>query len=393
MERNYNTLPDFVIELLATKAIGLLSSDQEDRLQQWLSANPEHVQASKDLFILLQKQHYVNLQKEVNKEQGWKKIQQKIQQKNTVHLLVWKWSKIAALLIVLLGLSWYLKLYLTTPEKLDPIAETSIPQRNHKAVLILSDGNQYLLDNHVDTLLNESGGVSIRNKPGQLLSYDKHQGSVNENSFNKLLMPAGARYQVQLSDGTKVWMNSLSSLEYPVLFGKSERRVILKGEAFFEVAHESARPFIVVANGNEIKVLGTSFNISAYESDHSMETTLISGSVEFYCPGRESIRLLPSQLLRINTLTKSIDIETVNTRYYTSWKDDILYFDNLPLQELAIRLERWYDVEIIFKSENAKRKHFSGALENSRNIHFILNLISQTTHIKFEINGRKIFVE
>jgi transmembrane sensor len=394
MERKYNAIPDFVLELLATKAGGLLSTAQEDRLSQWLSANPEHVREAMELLNLLQKQHYVNLQKKVDKKQGWNTIQQKIHTKSSLRLNLWKYSKIAALIVVLIGFAWYLKFYILEPAKNEVIAESvNLETNNNKVVLILSDGNMFTLDNPGDTLLNESNGVNIRNKPGQMLSYDQQKESSDEKNFNKLLVPAGTRYQLQLSDGTKIWINALSSLEFPVVFSKSERRVTLTGEAFFEVEKDNERPFIVVANGSEIKVLGTSFNVSAYESDQRIETTLVEGSVEVNCPGKESIRLLPSQLLRINTLTNSTEIETVNTRYYTSWKDDILYFDNLSLQELAIRLERWYDVEIVFKNENTQRKHFSGAMENSRDIEFILNLISQTTYIKFEINGKKIFVE
>jgi len=394
MEREDNTIPNFIIELLAGKAYGLSTPEKEKRLQHWLTANPQYSQSSKELLVLLEKHYYLNLQKKVNKEKGWKSIQQKIQSKKSIRIFTQKWSKIAALIFVLIGLTWYFKSYIIKPLKDKVDTESSYSQVNNKAVLVLSNGNQLILDNPGDTLLEESGGLGIRNKPGELLTYDQSSfKEIIEIKINKLLVPSGTRYQLLLSDGTKVWMNSLSTLEYPVVFGKSERRVMLKGEAFFEVTHDTTRPFIVVANNNEIMVLGTSFNVSAYESDNRMETTLVEGSVEIYIPGNNSFKLVPSQLATINTLNNSVNIVTVNTRYYTSWKDDILYFDNLPLQELATRLERWYDVEIIFKNERARQLHFSGAMENNRNIQFLLNLISQTTHVKFEINGKKIFVE
>lgn len=394
MERDYHAIPDFVLELLAGKASGLISIGQEQKLQQWLSENPQSALACKELLELLRKQHYVNLQKQVNKEQAWNKIRQRIHPDKTIRRLALKWSKVAAVILFLTGLAWYLKTTFTTTATKEIIAESAVPGRNNKAVLILSNGIQLVLDNPGDTLLKEFGGVDIRNKPGELLSYDEHGNStITEKTINKLLVPAGTRYNLQLSDGTRVWMNSVSQLEYPVVFGKSERRIILTGEAFFEVTKDNKRPFIIEANGNEIKVLGTSFNVSAYESDMQMKTTLVEGAVEITSSQGQVFKLAPSQMASINNRNQSVVIETVDTRYFTSWKDGILYFDNLPLIELTTRLERWYDVEIHFKSEKAKQLHFSGAMENSRNIQFLLNLISQTTHVKFEINGKTISVE
>ncbi len=393
MERDHYNLPDFVLGLLAAKASGKLTSEQEIQLQSWLSQNPQHMAKSQELLRLLQKQHYLHLRTQVNEAQGWKSIRQKIHTEKPIRTLDWKWSKYAAALLVIIGFAWYLSTTVTKPPKESAIAREPKVERNNKAVLILSDGSEMVLDNPGDTLLKDSGGVNIRNIPGQLLAYGKSYTNPNEKASNKLVVPAGARYEIQLSDGTKVWMNSVSQLEYPLAFGKSQRRIKLTGEAFFEVAKDATRPFIIDANGYEIKVLGTSFNVSVYPADTYMETTLVNGAVEITGKGGKVISLKPAQMARIGNADQSIAIETVDTRYFTSWKDGIMYFNNMPLEELTTRLERWYGVKITFKNEKPKRLHFSGALENSRDIRFLLNLVSQTTHVKFEVNDKLITVE
>lgn len=393
MERDHYNIPDFVLEILAAKASGKLTPEEDIQLQNWLSQNPQHRAEIEELQELLQKQHLIYLRNQVNEAQGWKAIQQKIHSPKTIRTLAWKWSKYAAALLVIISFAWYLRTTVKTPSKETAQVHIKKVERNNKAVLILSDGSEMVLDNPGDTLLKESGGITIKNLPGQMLAYDQSQINPDEKAINKLVVPAGARYEIRLSDGTKVWMNSVSQLEYPLAFGKSQRKIKLTGEAFFEVAKDATRPFIIDANGYEIKVLGTSFNVSVYPADNFMETTLVNGAVEITGKGGKVISLKPAQMARIDNADQSIAIETVDTRYFTSWKDGIMYFDNMPLEDLTTKLERWYGVKITYKNEKPKRLHFSGALENSRDIQFLLNLISQTTHVKFEVKDKLITVE
>lgn len=393
MEKDQNAFPDFVLDLLAGKACGSITPDQEIHLQNWLSENPQLQVESQELLELLQKEYFLHLRNLVNEPKGWESIQRQIYAVKPIRNLAWKWSKYAAVLLAILGFAWYMNSIRKDSPKEHTAAKAPQVERNNTAILILSDGNRMVLDNPGDTLLKEASGFNIRNIPGELLAYAQTNNVLNEKAFNKLMVPAGARYQVQLSDGTKVWMNSVSQLEYPLAFGKSDRKIKLTGEAFFEVAKDANRPFIIDANGYEIKVLGTSFNVSAYKSDDFMETTLVTGAVEITGKEGEKFNLVPEQMGRINNKDQSVAIEKVDTRYFTSWKDGIMYFDNLPLEELATRLERWYGVKIIFNNEKPKHLHFSGAVENSRNIQFLLNLISQTTHVKFVTNEKTITVE
>jgi ferric-dicitrate binding protein FerR (iron transport regulator) len=393
METNHPTIPDSILELLALKAGGRLSPARKKILADWISDNPRYQKDCEVSLAQFQKHFYVHLHQQVDQEKAWQTIRQKTGRRKPLMYFTKRWAGIAAIALVLLGIGWAISTTNKKAEITKPIAIVPQIERGNKAVLILSDGNQLLLDNTGDTLLQETGGVNIRNKAGEMLAYSSSENPMKAQTLNTLIIPAGARYQVQLSDGTQVWMNSASQLEYPVAFAKGERKVKLTGEAFFEVSKDAACPFIIEANGYEVKVLGTAFNVSAYATDAFMETTLVSGSVKVTSKNGEVVRLEPDQMLRINNQNQTADLEKVDTRFYTSWKDGILYFDNLPMEELARRLERWYDVKIVFSNEKTKQLRFSGAMENSRNIQFLLNLISQTTNIKFSQHEKTITVE
>jgi len=393
METQHQPIPDLILELLALKAGNRLSPAREKILATWILDNPRYQKDCEVLLAQFQKQYYLHLNQQVDQQKGWQTIRQKTGRRSHITHLARRWAKIAALALAILGIGWAIS---TTNKKTEitiPMASVPPIERGNKAVLILSDGNQLLLDNTGDTLFEESGGVNIRNKAGEMLAYGSSENPVKAQTMNTLVIPAGARYQLLLSDGTRVWMNSASQLEYPVAFANGERKVKLTGEAFFEVSKDAARPFIIDANGYEVKVLGTSFNVSAYATDEFMETTLVNGSVKVTNKIGEVVNLEPDQMLRINNQNQTSDLGEVDTRFYTSWKDGILYFDNLPMDELAKRLERWYDVKIVFNNEKTKQLRFSGAMENSRNIQFLLNLISQTTNIKFSQHEKTINVE
>lgn len=393
METLHQPIPDTILELLALKAGGRLSPARDKTLDTWISQNPGYQEDCDELLAQFQKLYYLHLNQQVDQEKGWQTIRQKTGRSSNITHLARQWAKIAAIALALLGIGWAISSTLKKAEITKPIASAPPIERGNKAVLILSDGHQLVLGNTGDTLLQETGGVNIHNKAGEMLAYGSTGNPVKAQAMNTLIIPAGARYQLQLSDGTRVWMNSASQLEYPVAFAQGERKVKLTGEAFFEVSKDAARPFIIEANGCEVKVLGTSFNVSAYATDEFMETTLVKGSVKITNKNGEMVKLEPDQMLRINNQNQTSDLEKVDTRFYTSWKDGILYFDNLPMDELAKRLERWYDVKILFSNEKTKQLRFSGAMENSRNIQFLLNLISQTTNIKFNQHEKTITVE
>jgi len=272
-----------------------------------------------------------------------------------------------------------------------PLVE-ALPQRMQKASLKLADGSVIALD--TAQLQLKALTYEIKNQPGEMLSYSKQlpKGQTTDQpTFHELIVPAGARYQLVLADGTKVTMNAASKLTYPVSFSDEERRVKLEGEAYFEVV-SSVVPFIVEAGEQEVSVLGTAFNVSAYQEDANLETTLVSGKVRVKTKANEHITLAPGEQAKVDVVTHKAKKIEVDTRLYTSWKDDVLYFKAMELRELVKRLERWYAIPIVIKNKDKAGIQFTGAIENSRKVEFLLSLIAETTSISYEVESDRIII-
>lgn len=300
---------------------------------------------------------------------------------------------VAAALLMFAGIWWWFG-----RDKIESVSEpqivsNAVPERSDKALLVLSDGSLVNLDTLSAVHLTDAGLAVISSK-GSMLAYES--GGAAETiaqKTNKIIVPAGGRFQLRLSDGTSAWLNAASSLEYPVVFGKGERIVRLSGEAFFEVAADPDRPFIIETTSGRIQVLGTSFNVSAYQDDEFMETTLVSGSLQVVVPNGQTSRLSPGQQHKLNQRTFDQTVNTVDTKFYTSWRDGVIYFNRVSLKELSIKLERWYDVQIVFEDERSARLIFSGAVENSRRLDFLLTLIAEASGIEFKIHGKQVTIK
>jgi ferric-dicitrate binding protein FerR (iron transport regulator) len=229
---------------------------------------------------------------------------------------------------------------------------------------------------------------------GNMLAYEAadNDGSAPLKT-NRIMVPPGGRFQLMLSDGTKVWLNAASRLEYPVIFGKGERVVTLYGEAFFEVARDVSKPFVVKTSASSVQVLGTSFNVSVYQDDDFMETTLVTGSLKIVSPNGQTSMLVPGQQHRLNQKTLEQNVSQVDTKFYTSWREGVIYFNKVSLKDLATKLERWYDVQITFQNEKSGQLIFSGAVENSRRLDFLLRLIAEASGIEFSINDKQVVIK
>lgn len=276
--------------------------------------------------------------------------------------------------------------YTQLSQNFDNIAKVG----SNKAYLVLSNGNKIDLSsaNKSQKQIDHSAKIILKDSSLTYTPIDKDKLS-NEEKINTLLVPRGGEYKLTLSDGTKVWLNSETKLEYPVTFNKKIRRVKIIGEAYFDVAKDEKHPFIVQMKNSSVKVLGTEFNISAYPDTYE-ETVLVEGKVNISSNGKNKI-LKPGDRA-INT-KDDINISQVNTKYYTSWKDGIFYFNNIKLKDLVTQLSRWYDVEFFFLNEDLKNLHFTGAVEKDRSIKFILDFISNITHVDFRVKGKGIIVQ
>jgi ferric-dicitrate binding protein FerR (iron transport regulator) len=209
--------------------------------------------------------------------------------------------------------------------------------------------------------------------------------------MNTLTTPRGGQYEVMLPDGTKVWLNSASSLTYPVTFAGKERRVELTGEAYFEVAKNTSSPFFVKTSGQTVKVLGTHFNINSYEDEKCVKTTLLEGSVVITSDGnKQAVNLKPGQ----QSVNKAASFDVINEADIdeaVAWKNGKFLFRNTDLQTVMRQLSRWYDVDVEYQGTIAER-HYRGRISRNVPVSQVFEIL-KTSGINFIINGRTIIVK
>lgn len=215
--------------------------------------------------------------------------------------------------------------------------------------------------------------------------------STAEVALQKIFVPKGQVNHVFLADGTRIWINSESELIAPSVFGQNERAVKLTGEAFFEVAKDKKRPFRVEVNGQQIEVLGTSFNVRAYANSNEIETTLESGQIRLLT-GNQTTLLNPGEQSVFNKTEKQLVIGKVDPVSFSSWKDGRFEFQNEDLIEVFKVVERWYDVEIAYDETTFKGMHFSGVIKRNKDAKHFLELLNLTFPISYEIKADKISI-
>ncbi len=300
-------------------------------------------------------------------------------------------ASVAAVLVI--GLSLYYGYNVTKTSEQYQTAAVSIKPGSSQAELVLADGRVVNLEQASEKMIVE-GEMAIENTQG-VVEYSESVGKTTVQPVTNLLrVPRGGEYQLVLSDGTKVWLNSDTELSYPVPFSEHERRVKLKGEAYFDVAHNASQPFIVESGGQSVEVLGTEFNISAYSEDLNIITTLVEGKVLVEQQlNKQTVMqeyMEPSQQTVLNKETKSIIKQDVDTYLFTSWKDGRFKFDNESLESFFAKVARWYDVEIFITDESVKDIRFTGDLPRYNDMTNILNIIEAEMSVHIEIEDNKI---
>jgi ferric-dicitrate binding protein FerR (iron transport regulator) len=208
--------------------------------------------------------------------------------------------------------------------------------------------------------------------------------------MHAMVIPRGGEYRLELCDGTRVWLNSGSRLDYPSFFTGEERVVWLSGEAYFEVS-PGDRPFVVTTSRASTRAYGTSFNVTAYAGEEVQRTTLLSGRVGVVAGGRE-YALAPGQQAGVRG-DDSVEVRDVEACLYCSWHKGALLFEGESLEEIMARLARWYDVEVVFLDDRARDLHFTGDLERYAELDDVLRMISLTTRVTFDMDGYEVFVK
>ena len=314
------------------------------------------------------------------------KLQIVIHQKRKIRII----KCVAIFTLPVLACGFYLlqnNLY-HTPLRTEQILAKILPG-DKKAILHTSNGNSLVLSG--DTFsLTEINGTQISSTQDEGIVYNPQTTNNTIKIYNTLVVPLKGEYNITLCDGTQVWLNSSSSLRYPVIFSDSVREVHLEGEAFFIVTENKEKPFIVTTKDYSIKVLGTAFNVMDYNDDNYSHTTLAKGKIEILHGDKRQI-LIPGEQAVLKD--GKISIKKVDPHYYTTWMNDRFYFDSECLENIMKKLSRWYDVQVTFKDEAAKQYHFEGSVPKYSSIKEICNIIELTTHVRFELEKNNIIVK
>jgi len=307
------------------------------------------------------------------------------------------WSRIAVAAAVLLIFSTagYLidaRYFSDTPARIANTAK-DIPAGKNGAVLTLSDGQVIDLNTTpAGAVLSESGMQVVKAKDGQLVYHVQSgaTGNVGQQALNTISTPKGGQYQVSLPDGTRVWLNAASSLKFPVQFSRKERRVLLNGEAYFEVAKDKLHPFVVETAKQAVEVLGTHFNISGYASDELTRTTLLEGSVHVLDLKRNSAALTLKPGQQSEMISGRWKVSEVNAEEAVAWKNGTFLFTGQSLEEIMKQVERWYDVEVVFEDKALRKQAFRGTISRFKNISQLLQVLESTGSVHFKVDGRRI---
>ncbi len=370
-----------------------LSEAEQTQLNEWLASSDEN----KELFEKLTDQQYISAALDnlylYDEERGWETIKRKFPFKEAKPIKKFSWRRIAAAAaFILLGTSAYF-LFISKAARKNDIVEISNTTPNDiaapkgtKAMITLSDGRTVLLDSVANGTLAIQGKVNvIKTVDGQI----NYNGSAVAIEYNTLFNPRGSKVQpLTLSDGTKVWLNSESSIRFPIAFMGNERRVEITGEAYFEVTKDGTKKFIVTGNNVTTEVLGTYFNVNTYTDESSIKVTLLEGSVKVI--KGSSLRLLqPGQQAQVTNEVKvvnGVDLEEV-----MAWKNGRFQFEGAGIEEVMRQIARWYDVEVVYEGK-PKEQHFRGGISRDVEVSKLLKMLETTTAVHFRIAGKKVIV-
>lgn len=304
-------------------------------------------------------------------------------------------AAVVAGLLVLGGGYWLLRKPVSGPVAMAPATPVQdVAPGGNRAMLTLADGTQVPLDSTGGSTLPRQGNTQVVSPGAGQLTY--RQTGKNSNApapFNTLRTPRGGQFQVTLPDGTKVWLNAASTLQYPVAFSGTDRRVTLQGEAYFEVAGNANHPFHVnVLTGTDsmdVAVLGTHFNIMAYDDEPDVRTTLLEGAVRVSSHGSNR-QLHPGQGALLDKIAGNLTIEDVDTEEATAWKNGYLQLAGNDIQSAMRLISRWYDVDVVYKAPVPA--HFRGIIPRNVPVSQVLKMMELTGEVHFEIKGKQLIV-
>ncbi|WP_207514600.1 FecR family protein [Longitalea luteola] len=324
------------------------------------------------------------------------------------------WWTAAAVLIIVSGAGYYLMKKQPAASgvaKTDVLVNDVAPGTN-KAVLTLADGTTIDLDNAANGMIAKQDNAEVlKPEEGQLVySPDDSNKGEGPLSWNSLATPRSGQYQLALPDGSKVWLNAQSSIHYPIAFRGNERRVQITGEVYFEVAHNPKMPFIVEKGDMRVEVLGTHFNVNAYNDESAIKTTLLEGKVKvvkggsvrstsavndqtaILRPGEQAV--IPAGSARTKqSVNNQIQVRKTDVDDVVAWKNGLFHFENADVRTVMRQLARWYDVEVVYQGASVKNDPLFVEISRNTRLSDVLKVLEESGSAKFSIQGRKVIVK
>ncbi len=386
-----------IARLLFRKLEGLLTPDEEKELEEWAEGSESY----KLLLLEIEEDESLAYDLQHTHPDNWLAASQRMKQKvmkdsslneetnnlHRIHFLKTAWFRIAASILLFIGIGAYL--WLTMFNNAPQIATSKpVPAENdvlpggNKAILILADGSQIVLDSAGNGLLAQQSGATIQKTSEGQLAYIYNEDLLSSSvSYNTMSTPRGGQYQLALPDGSKVWLNAESSITFPTAFVGPNRVVKIIGEAYFEIKSNKEKPFVVNTEKDTVIVLGTSFNVKAYRDDPVQKISLLQGAVR-----------VNQQLLKPGQALQDGIVVSTNLEQDIAWKNGVFDFNHLTIPEVMRQLARWYDLDIHYTGKSLPDVRLYGSMDKNLSLRQVLEGL-RDMNIHYQIEGRKLTIQ
>lgn len=380
-----------ISELIVKELVTGISDDEKTILERWRHKTPENEVLYRKLRDTHRLSEGVTQMEAVNVRRPLEDMRMRVSgyQRRQRNIWLRRIAGIAALVLILIGGVWLFSRQqdIQKPEILQPILAGG-----PRAILHLGNGEVIQLDTLQQTI--SQGKVTVCKTDDRKLAYTSPQEEgrkPGEVVYNEIEVPRGGEFDLVLADGTVVWLNAGSRLRYPVEFTGKERKVVLEGEAYFQVKKNSESPFRVEVRSQVIEVLGTEFNVSGYKDEENVYTTLVTGKVKVAAAGRD-MTLLPGEQCILKTGNGQMSKQEVDVEKIISWKKGKFILEEQTLEQIMQKLARWYDITVFYQNPGLKHKVFKGSVPRYADLQQVLDILEKTNEVYFNIQGRSVIV-
>jgi len=378
----------YLADLLYRKIKEELGRDEEAELEKWLSENGENSRLAEELKQTVAFREKERKYRLFDKYYDYESLHRRIRKERRKRVVRYAVAAAVFLIPFLICL-----IYWKFPQGQQEIyyVKNDLPPGKAIATLVLEDGTVKRLGK--ENFVLASGNVVATNHNHQLV-YQSGDSVVWKEAerFHTIEVPRGGEYFLELSDHSRIWLNSESSIRFPVTFRGKERKVKVSGEVYMEIARDTSRPFRVETEAFQVQVLGTEFNIRAYPDEMRAAATLVKGKVEITDRSGDTYLLKPSEQFTYDVERQKVQIETVEPDLYTFWKDGGYIFKTQSLENILNTISRWYDLEIFYANSNIKNITYSGRIKRYESATVLLDFFERLGGVKFEISGKTVVV-